>query len=177
MAYPPWLTGSEISQSQALAMWRDLNNKAIGQAMPVVFFNGKVLNARTVSRRPRDLLRQNVQVQDATLKTKFRWRTKLKAMAANGTKQRDWFLLYQSVTRSVIDYGLGLTTVAQSSLLKLDSAKRSPDCHAWNTRTHPLRPCDTRWTGHWRKMDRRWRRSSTCAALLSWSIQETCKNV
>ena len=30
------------------------------------------------------------------------------------------FLLYQSVILSVIDYGLGLTTLSQSNLLKLD---------------------------------------------------------
>ena len=33
-------------------------------------------------------------------------------MAANGIEQRDLFLLYQSVVLSVIDYRLGLTTMA-----------------------------------------------------------------
>ena len=44
----------------------------------------------------------------------------LKAMAAKGIEQRHLFLLYQSVILSVIDYGLGLTTLSQSNLLKLD---------------------------------------------------------
>ena len=44
----------------------------------------------------------------------------LKAMAAKGIEQRHLFLLYQSVVLSVIDYGLGLTTMAQTNLLKLD---------------------------------------------------------
>ena len=44
----------------------------------------------------------------------------LKAMAAKGIDQRHLLLLYQSVVLSVTDYGLGLTTVAQTNLLKLD---------------------------------------------------------
>ena len=41
-------------------------------------------------------------------------------MASKGIKQRHLFLLYQSVILSVIDYGLSLTTLSQSNLLKLD---------------------------------------------------------
>ena len=44
----------------------------------------------------------------------------LKAMAAKGIKQRHLFQLYQSVVLSATDYGLGLTTTAQTNLLKLD---------------------------------------------------------
>ena len=43
----------------------------------------------------------------------------LKAMDSKGI-ERHLFLLYQSVILSVIDYGLGLTTLSQSNLLKLD---------------------------------------------------------
>ena len=41
-------------------------------------------------------------------------------MAAKGIEQRHLFLPYQSVVFSVTDYGLGLTTMAQTNLLKLD---------------------------------------------------------
>ena len=42
-------------------------------------------------------------------------------MAAKGIKQRHLFQLYQSVVLSATDYGLGLTTTAQTNpLLKLD---------------------------------------------------------
>ena len=44
----------------------------------------------------------------------------LKAMASKGIEQRQLFLLYQSVMFSVIVYGLGLTTLSQSNLLKLN---------------------------------------------------------
>ena len=44
----------------------------------------------------------------------------LKAMAAKGIEQRHLFLLYQNVVFRVTDYGLGLTTMAQTNLLKLD---------------------------------------------------------
>ena len=43
----------------------------------------------------------------------------LKAVAAKGIEQRYLFLLNQRVILSVIDYGLGLTTLPQSNLLKL----------------------------------------------------------
>ena len=41
-------------------------------------------------------------------------------MASKGIEQRHLFLLCQSVILSVIDYGLCLTTLSQSNLLKLD---------------------------------------------------------
>ena len=41
-------------------------------------------------------------------------------MVAKGTEQCHLFLLYQSVVLSVINYGIGLTTMAQTDLLKLD---------------------------------------------------------
>ena len=46
----------------------------------------------------------------------------LKAMAAEGIEQRHLFLLYQRVVLNVTDYGLSLTTVAQTNLLKPDRA-------------------------------------------------------
>ena len=44
----------------------------------------------------------------------------LEAMVAKGIKQCHLFLLYQSVIVCVTDYGLGLTTLLQLILLKLD---------------------------------------------------------
>ena len=44
----------------------------------------------------------------------------LKAMSIKGIEQNHLFLLYQRVVLSVTDYGLGLTTTAQTNLLKLD---------------------------------------------------------
>ena len=41
----------------------------------------------------------------------------LKAVATKGIEQRHLFLLYQSMVLSAIDYGLGLTTIAQTNLL------------------------------------------------------------
>ena len=55
--------------------------------------------------------------------TKLRCRkglSALKPMASKGIEQRHLFLLYQSVILNVIDYGRGLTTLSQSTLLKLD---------------------------------------------------------
>ena len=44
----------------------------------------------------------------------------LKVVATKGIEQRHLFLLYQGVSVSVTDYGPGLTTMAQTNLLKLD---------------------------------------------------------
>ena len=44
----------------------------------------------------------------------------MSAMVAMGPEQCHLFLLYQSLVHSITDYGLGLTTMAQTNLLKLD---------------------------------------------------------
>ena len=70
----------------------------------------------------------------------------LKAMAAKGIEKRHLFLLYQSVVFNVTDYGLGLTTMAQTNLLKLDRVQNHHEVQ--------------------RKPDRKWSRSN-CASVPS----------
>ena len=48
------------------------------------------------------------------------YKTQIKSTKLRCLEQRHLFLLYQSVILSVIDYGLGLTALPQSNLLKLD---------------------------------------------------------
>ena len=38
-----WCQESEINPSKEKALWHTVNNKAVGQAMPAVFFNGEVI--------------------------------------------------------------------------------------------------------------------------------------
>ena len=57
-------------------------------------------------------------VDGAVVERTSHLRSVLKAMAAKGIEH--FFLLYQSVGLSVTDHRLGLTTVAQTNLLKLD---------------------------------------------------------
>ena len=116
-------TESEINPSKAQALWCTLNNKAVGQAMPAVSFNGEAIE-RTNSLRYLGMhfdrmLTFKTQVESTKLRCK-KGMSALKAMASKGIEQRHLFLLYQSVILSVIDYGLGLTTLSQSNLLKLD---------------------------------------------------------
>ena len=47
----------------------------------------------------------------------------LNAMDAKGIEQRHLFLLYQNMVLSVIVYGQGLTTMAQTNLLKLEKVQ------------------------------------------------------
>ena len=91
--------------------------------MPAVFFNGEVIE-RTNSLRYLGIhfdrmLTHKTQVESTKLRSK-KGLSALKAMASKGIEQRHLFLLYQSVILSVIDYGLGLTTLSQSNLLKHD---------------------------------------------------------
>ena len=116
-------TESEINPSKAQALWCTLNNKAVGQAMPAVSFNGEAIE-RTNSLRYLGIhfdrmLTYKTQVESTKLRCK-KGLSALKAMASKGIEQRHLFLLYQSVILSVIDYCLGLTTLSQSNLLKLD---------------------------------------------------------
>ena len=116
-------TESEINPSKAQALWCTLNNKVVGQAMPAVSFNGEAIE-RTNSLRYLGIhfdrmLTYKTQVESTKLRCK-KGLSALKAMASKGIEQRHLFLLYQSVILSVIDYGLGLTTLSQSNLLKLD---------------------------------------------------------
>ena len=65
------------------------------------------------------MLTYKTQVESTKLRCK-KGLSALKAMASKSVEQRHLFLLYQSVILSVIDCGLGLTTLSQSNLLKLD---------------------------------------------------------
>ena len=116
-------TESEINPSKAQALWCTLNNKAAGQAIPAVSFNGEVIE-RTNSLRYLGIhfdrmLTYKTQVESTKLRCK-KGLFALKTMASKGVEQRHPFLLCQSVILSVIDYGLGLTTLSQSNLLKLN---------------------------------------------------------
>ena len=80
------------------------------------------------SQIPRDrMLTYKTQVKSTKLRCK-KGLSALKAMASKGIEQCHLFLLYQSVTLSVIDFSLGLTTLSQSKLLKLDRVQNSTEC-------------------------------------------------
>ena len=71
----------------------------------------------------RDPLLQNADPQKTRGNNSTEVQEKSEAMAAEGIEQCHLFLLYQSVVLSVTDYGPGLTTMAQTNLLKLDSVQ------------------------------------------------------
>ena len=117
-------TESEINPSKAQALWCTLDNKAAGQAMPAVSFNGEAIE-RTNSLRYLGIhfdrmLTYKTQIESTKLRCKKGLSTSKKARASKGIEKRHLFLLYQSVILSVIDYGLGLITLSQFNLLKLD---------------------------------------------------------
>ena len=116
-------TESEINPNKAQALWCTLTNKAVGQAMPAVSFIGEVIehtnSFRYLGIHFDRMLMYKMQVESTKLRCKKRL-SAFKAKASKGIKLYHLFLLYQSVILSVIDYGLGLTTLSQSDLLKLD---------------------------------------------------------
>ena len=89
----------------------------------VVSFNGEVIDCtnslRYLGIHFDRMLTHKTQDESTTLRCKKGLST-LKAIASKDIKQHHLILLYKSVTHSVIDYGLGLTTLSQSNLLKLD---------------------------------------------------------
>ena len=91
--------------------------------MPTVTFDGAVVrrtsHLRYLGIQSNRMLTNRKHVDTTALKCN-KGLSILKAKAEKGIKQRHLFLLYQSVVLSVIDYGLGLTTMTQTNLLKLD---------------------------------------------------------
>ena len=146
-------TESEISPSKVQALWCTLNSKAVGQAMPAVSFNREVIElANSLTYLWIDFW-QNVYIQDAGRINITNRRKKglsaLKAMASKGIKQCHLFLLYQSVLLSIIDCGLGLTTLSQSNLLKLERVQNKA---MRTTKDTPIETMHyTYWTCHPRK--------------------------
>ena len=111
----------------AQALSCTLNNKAAGQAMPAISFNGEVIE-HTNSLRYLEILFDNMLTYETLVEsTKLRCKkglSVLKATSSKGIGQRHLFLLYQSVILSVIDYGLGLTTLLQTNLLNPDRVQK-----------------------------------------------------
>ena len=100
------------------------------------------------SQIPWSSLRQNADVQDAgrinNIQEQERTVRSESRSCIKGIEQRHLFLLFQSVTLSVIDCGLGLTTLSQSNLLKFDRVQNEAMTVVQNQqKTHPLRPCAT----------------------------------
>ena len=115
--------------------------------MPAVSFNGEVIE-RMASLRYLGIhfdimLTYKTQVESTKLRCK-KGLSVLKAMPSKGIQQRHLFPLYQSMLFSVIDYGLCLTTLSQSNLLKLDKVQNEAmRVILGKQKTHPLRPCTT----------------------------------
>ena len=65
------------------------------------------------------VLTYKTQVESSKLRCK-KGLSELKAMPRKGIKQRHLFLLHQNVILSANGYDMGLTTLSQSNLLKLD---------------------------------------------------------
>ena len=101
----------------------DLHHRAADKPVPAVIFDGDVFEGtghpRYLGIHLDRMMTHRKHVETTALKCK-KGLSVLKAVAAKCIEQRQVFLLYQGVVLSVIDYGLGLTTVAQTNPLKVD---------------------------------------------------------
>ena len=117
------MTGSFINPEKAQMLLCTLDNKAAGRPVTPVKFGGTEIERtdqlRYLGIHFDRMLTFKKHVEAITLKCR-KGLAALKAMAAKGIEQRHLFLLYQSVVLSRIDYGLGLTTISQTNLQKLD---------------------------------------------------------
>ena len=116
------------------------NNKAVGQAMPAASFSREVIERMNSLRYFGidfyRMLMYKTQVESRKLGCK-KGLSAQEAMAAKGIKQHHLPLLCQNVILSIIDSGLGLTTLPQSILLKLDRVENgSHESHSGNNKTH-----------------------------------------
>ena len=114
-----------INPNKAQTLWCTLNNKAADKATPAVTFDGAVVertnNLRYLGVHFDRMLTYRQHVETTALQSnKGIGLSVLEAMAAKGVEQRHLFLLYQSMVLSVVDYGLSLTTMSLTNLLKLD---------------------------------------------------------
>ncbi|NQZ78185.1 MAG: endonuclease/exonuclease/phosphatase family protein, partial [Ekhidna sp.] len=116
-------TDSSINPTKAQTLLCTLNNKHANQAASPVFFNGTQIdqtdNLRYLGIGFDRMLTFRKHVENIVLKCK-KSLSAMKAMAAKGIEQRLIFRLYQAVVVSVIEYGLGLTTLSQTTILKLE---------------------------------------------------------
>ena len=106
--------------------------------MPAVSFDGEAIertNSLTyLGIHFNRMLTYKTQVESTKLRRKKEL-SALKAMVSKGTKHH-LFLLYNSVGLSVIDYGLGLTTMSQSSKLNLDRVQNEAKSQFGNNKGH-----------------------------------------
>ena len=116
-------TGSLINPDKEQTLWCTFDNRAAGKTRPAVTFDGAVVertrHLRNLGIHFDIMLTNRKHVETTALKCK-KGLSVLKAMATKGIEQCHLFLLYQSVVLSVIVYGRGLTTMAQTNLLKVD---------------------------------------------------------
>ena len=116
-------TGSLISPGKAQTLWCTLDNRTEGKPVPAVTLDVAVVertsHLRYLGIHFDRMLTYRKHVETTAPKCK-KGLSVPKAVAAKGIGQSHLFLLYQNVVLSVIDYGLGLTTMSQTKLLKLD---------------------------------------------------------
>ena len=98
-------------------------------AVSISLKGGVTEDTNRLRRYPPDSLPQNAHVQGPGRADKTsvqKWTLALKAMAAQSIQYRRLFLLYQSVILRVLDYGLVLTTLSNSTCPSWTGRKMKP---------------------------------------------------
>ena len=114
----------KLHSGKAAALWCSLNNRAVKDDMPKVYIDNKEINRVHVLPYLGLLFDRTLTFSDHTTKTITKARKGLlamKAVASKGISQRILLILYQTLVLSVIEYGFGLMTLADTHLKRLDS--------------------------------------------------------
>ena len=114
----------KLHSGKAAALWCSLNNRAVKDIMPKVYIDDNEINRVHVLPYLGLLFDRTLSWADHTTKTITKARKGLlamKAVASRGVSQRILLLLYQTLVLSVIEYGFGLMTLADTHLKRLDT--------------------------------------------------------
>merc|ERR1711923_90331 len=130
----------KLHSGKAAALWCSLNNRAVNDIMPKVYIDDNEINRVHVLPYLGLLFDRTLSWSDHTTKTITKARKGLlamKAVASRGVSQRILLLLYQTLVLSVIEYGFGLMTLADTHLKRLDTIQNEAmRVHSWVHKRH-----------------------------------------
>ena len=114
----------KIHPDKASTLWCSLNNHAVKAVMPDVSIGGKSIKREHVLRYLGIIFDRSLSGKDHISRVVQRSRkglTALKTMAGAKMPQKVLAILYQALVVSVIEYGLGLLTLSNAQLKRIDT--------------------------------------------------------
>ena len=114
---------AKIHPDKASVLWCSLNNRAVKDAMPEVEISGKAIKREPTLRYLGVIFDRSLSGKDHITRVIAKARKGLnavKVMSYAKMPQRVLVILYQTLVLSVVEYGLGLLTLSDSQMKRLD---------------------------------------------------------